>query len=39
MTNDQFLVTEIDQPVQQRDGITTAGDADQVARLRKEIAA
>src|SRR5213596_3570118 len=33
MADDQFLVTETDQPVQQRDGIASAGDADQIARI------
>jgi len=33
MTNDQFLVTEIDQPVEQRDGIAPTGNADQIRPL------
>jgi hypothetical protein len=34
VTNDQSFVTEADQPVQQRDGITPAGHTDQMARVR-----
>ena len=37
MADDQFLVTKIDQPVQQRDGIAPAGNADQVAGAGWEI--
>ena|ERR1700730_3497447 len=37
MANDQFLVTETDQPVQQRDRIAPAGDADEIARFRRKI--
>ena len=33
MADDEFLVTDTDQPVQQRDGIASAGDADQIARI------
>src|SRR6266403_4572311 len=33
MANDQFRITETDQPVEQRDGIAPAGDADEIARI------
>src|SRR6516225_10339335 len=32
MANDQFLVIEIGQPMEQRDGIAPARDADEIAR-------
>ena len=33
MANNQFLVAEIDEPVQQRDGIAPTGDADEITRI------
>jgi hypothetical protein len=39
MTDDQFPVTEIDQPVQLHDGVAPAGNANEIARFRRKIAA
>ena len=38
VANDQSFVTEADQPVQQRDGITPAGHTDQIARVWGKVA-
>src|SRR4051794_22243214 len=38
VANDQAFVTQADQPVQQRDGITPAGHTDQIARLGRKFA-
>jgi hypothetical protein len=38
MANDEVSVTDIGQPVQQCDGITPAGYADEIATARRKVA-
>jgi hypothetical protein len=38
VTNDQSFVTEADQPVQQRDGITPAGNTDEIGGVWGKVA-